>query len=98
MMRIFLYEIVTGGGWWNCTGSPAASLLAEGTAMIQAIASDFGAFADVLVTRDVRLPLAFPASCEAIDVESAGDELNAIQRLAAAADWTMLIAPETGGA
>jgi tyramine---L-glutamate ligase len=96
-MRVFLYEFVTGGGWWHYPGLPAGSLLAEGTAMVQAMAADLVASADVVATRDARLPLELPPHCEVIDVKSASDDLEAVQRLAATADWTLLIAPETGG-
>src|SRR5438552_16071764 len=97
-MRLFLYEFVTGGGCWHSPEPPAGSLLAEGQAMLRAIAADFADFADVVVARDVRLPPVLPARYEVVPIANAAEELAAVERLAAAADWTLLIAPETGGA
>ena len=97
-MRIFLYEFVTGGGWLGYSDDvPPASLLAEGDAMIRALAADFAALEDttVAVMREKRLP--------AIDgvenhlVARATAEMGTLETLAAEADWTVLIAPEFDG-
>src|SRR5437879_4480718 len=76
----------------------ASHRLGEGQAMRRAVAADFAAFADVVVTRDVRLPSVLPVPYDVLPVANAADELAAVERLAATADWTLLIAPETGGA
>src|SRR5437764_5248051 len=99
-MKIFLYEFVTGGGNWTCRSPLAGSLLAEARAMAQAVATDFAALkgVEVFTTRDTRLPALHPAGCRVTLVASSDDEHTAIRRLARSADWTLLIAPETGGA
>jgi predicted ATP-grasp superfamily ATP-dependent carboligase len=111
-MRVFIYEFVTGGGLWGgltslpCQAStfPAspstASLLKEGRAMVQAVTSDFCALPEVEVctTRDARLSELHPTECRVVATARAVDERQALERLAAEADWTLLIAPETAGA
>jgi tyramine---L-glutamate ligase len=99
-MRVFVYEYVTGGGLWHeATNQPHRSLLAEGDAMLQAVARDFASLDSVKVSvlRDVRLqPLAI-VDCAIVPVASASAESEALAKLALAADWTLLIAPETNG-
>src|SRR5262245_42817554 len=99
-MKIFLYEFVTGGGCWSGSVPLDGSLLAEARAMIQAVATDFAVLDGVAVftTRDARLPELHPAGCQVTLVGSSEEEQAAILRLAGSTDWTMLIAPETGGA
>jgi predicted ATP-grasp superfamily ATP-dependent carboligase len=111
-MRLFIYEFVTGGGLWgglkglpreagSIDASPStASLLKEGRAMVQAVTSDFCGLPDVEVwtTRDVRLPELHPTECRVTTIASPVDERQALEKLAAEADWTLLIAPETAGA
>ena len=99
-MHILLYEYTTGGG---LSGQPetaaSQSLQREGSAMISAVAADFAAGGRhyVQVLRDVRLnDLPFPG-CEALDVRAAGDDQRLLNRHAGRADWTLIIAPETGG-
>jgi hypothetical protein len=96
-MRLFLYEFVTGGGWLSASSdAPPDSLLAEGRAMLTALAGDFaaieGASVDVLLDRRLT-PFDIPG-VNVHNIASATDERRAIQRLAAEADWTVLIAPE----
>jgi predicted ATP-grasp superfamily ATP-dependent carboligase len=99
-MRVFVYEYITGGGCWHAAGPPTGSLLVEGRAMLQALASDLARLpeVDVLSTRDTRLPLLHPPGCEVTAVASKAEEDEAIRRLAAQADATILIAPETDDA
>lgn len=68
--------------------------------MIQAVAADFAATPEmeVVTTRDSRLAALHPAACRVTIVESESEEREAIRQLASSADWTLLIAPETGGA
>jgi predicted ATP-grasp superfamily ATP-dependent carboligase len=98
-MHVFLYEWITGGGLVNEAGRLPASLLVEGSAMVTALAADFAAIngATVTVLRDARLfDLALP-DCEIIEIHSAVDRQQELQRLAAAADWTLIVAPEFDG-
>ncbi|HMC12584.1 MAG TPA: ATP-grasp domain-containing protein, partial [Pirellulaceae bacterium] len=100
-MQVFLYEYLTGGGMWQQSGKPpGGSLLAEGRAMIQAVAADFAALPkmEVVTIRDSRLAALHPATCRVTIVVSEDEEREALRRLANSADWTLLIAPETGGA
>lgn len=100
-MRIFLYEFVTGGGYWTDPqgGPPRGSLLTEGRAMAHAIVADLAAIPEVHVvsTRDARLPQFHPTGCEVVTIGSMDEERYTIARLSKASDWTLLIAPETGG-
>ena len=100
-MHIFLYEWVTGGGLVEELGSLPESMLAEGTAMVSALAADFAAIDDCRVTvlRDIRLDiislpgLSLP-ECEILDIHSASQHEDEIGRLADQSDYTLLIAPE----
>ncbi len=96
-MRIFLYEFVTGGGWHHGSEDPPPdSLLAEGLAMVTSLAADFAAVDDIEVDLlcDVRLPeITIPGVCVHPLTRPAA-ETGALEELASAADWTVLIAPE----
>jgi tyramine---L-glutamate ligase len=98
-MQIFIYEYITGGGLWEGPDDPASSpsLLQQGRAMVQAITADFCALpgAEVWTTRDQRLPPLHPPACRVTIIAGVDAERRAIEELAASADWTMLIAPET---
>jgi tyramine---L-glutamate ligase len=99
-MRIFIYEFVTGGGWFGqVDAAPPDSLVKEGRAMRDALAVDFAAVdgAAVDILHDVRFPAPRLPGVKVHPIESAGGEQQAIARLAAEADWTVLIAPEFGG-
>jgi predicted ATP-grasp superfamily ATP-dependent carboligase len=98
-MRLFLYEFVTGGGWQSASSeAPPDSLLTEGRAMLTALATDFADIPDADVTidvlRDRRLPEFAIASVNEHAIGDALQERQAIERLASAADLTVLIAPE----
>ncbi|HYN00148.1 MAG TPA: hypothetical protein VET25_10410, partial [Aestuariivirgaceae bacterium] len=56
-MRVFVYEFVTGGGWWSLGSDvPPESLLAEGAAMARAVVEDFSRMgAEPIATLDTRL-------------------------------------------
>ncbi|MBL8829949.1 MAG: ATP-grasp domain-containing protein [Planctomycetaceae bacterium] len=99
-MRVFVYEYVTGGGFLSSPDEPiATSLLAEGHAMLAALATDFAALPGVDVTTlvDHRLSaLPWPRVARQI-VESAEHEWRLFAHLAASADWTVVIAPEFAG-
>lgn len=98
-MRIFLYEWITGGGLVEASGRLPESLLAEGSAMIRSLATDFARLEDLEVTvlRDVRITELPLPGCRVIDVHSAADAQSEFDRAAAAADWTLVIAPEWDG-
>lgn len=97
-MNIFLYEYVTGGGLL-AAGEPADSpLLTEGRAMLRALAEDLAELhaTTVHVLQDRRLPpLHVRGRCTIVADPEA--HAAAFDRLAAACDGTLLIAPETGG-
>ncbi len=95
-MQVFLYEWATGGGLVDQPSGWPASLVREGAAMLGAVAADFARIAEshITVLRDPRvLNLALPG-CEIVDVQSAGCQRDEFERLAAAADATLLVAPE----
>ena len=101
-MRVFVYEFITGGGMLADPAGllPQGSLLAEGRAMVQAVTADLLAAGDIHVhsTRDRRLPPLHPPNCEVREVGAATEERRVVEQLAATADWTLIIAPETAGA
>jgi tyramine---L-glutamate ligase len=84
MPRVTVYEHLCATGLGRHPGSPEHSLFVEGRAMLSAITADFAAVPGVELTL-------FPD-----DVPPA-DHAATFARLAAAADWTLVIAPETGG-
>jgi predicted ATP-grasp superfamily ATP-dependent carboligase len=95
-MHIFVYEWATGGGLVEEPGALPVSLVREGAAMISAVATDWVRVDGCRVTtlRDPRmLQLALPG-CEVVDVLSKWSHGDEIERLASAADGTILIAPE----
>lgn len=99
-MRVFLSEFVTGGGWYDVDATrPPDSLAAEGRAMRDALAADFAATENVHVDLicDVRYPAPRMDGVTIHAIESAAAERRAIERLAAAAAWTVVIAPEFDG-
>jgi tyramine---L-glutamate ligase len=97
-MHIFLYEWITGGGLVEDHGRLPASLLSEGSAMISALAADFAAIASrVTVLKDPRLTEFSPTGAEVVEVHSEFDRREQFERLASAADWTLVIAPEFDG-
>ncbi len=98
-LTILVYEWVTGGG---LAGSPLApSWAAEGAAMRRAIAADFASLpppldsVEVTVTLDARLP-DDPGPWNVVRIVP-GEEIDRVRELAQAADFTVLIAPETSG-
>jgi predicted ATP-grasp superfamily ATP-dependent carboligase len=95
-MHVFLYEWATGGGLVDEPGPVPASLVREGSAMMGALAADFLRIKDCRVSalRDPRvLQLALPG-CTVVDVLSRTTHREELERLSAAADATILIAPE----
>lgn len=83
MPRVFVYEHICALGLGRDSASPEHSLAVEGRAMLSAITADFAAVPGVEV-------VPFPD-----DVPPA-DHADTFARLAASADWSLVIAPETG--
>lgn len=84
MPRVFVYEDISATGLGRDPGSPEHSLYLEGRAMLSAVSADFAAVLGVEVVR-------FP------DDVSPDDHADMFNRLAASAEWSLVIAPETGG-
>ena len=95
-MHVFLYEWITGGGLVDEAGRLPPSLLAEGSAMISALAADFLAINNCRVTvlRDIRLTDLPLAGCEVQEIHSTPHWREEFDRLAAEADWCLVVAPE----
>ena len=68
--------------------------------MVRAIAEDSALLpgVELLSTRDSRLTTLHPPGCQVSLVASEVEHRTAIEQLATSSDWTLLIAPETGGA
>ena len=99
-MRLFVYEHLTGGGLIASDRSEwSASLLADGRAMVAALAADFAALDGVAVSclRDRRGASLESPGCHVIEVKSAEEHLRQFERCAAEADGTVVIAPEIDG-
>ena len=97
-MRLFIYEFITGGGLWSRPewGEPSGSLLAEGRAMLAAIASDFSQLddIDVVVMQDTRVDLPSIPSVQCKPAGSADSATDRFAELTTNADATLIIAPE----
>jgi tyramine---L-glutamate ligase len=94
-MRIFVYEHLCAGG---ATGT-AASLAVEGWAMLAALLVDFGrvpgVVIDTMLGRGVpRAGLTLSAGVVYDFLMVGGSEEIPFRRLAGAADWTLVVAPE----
>ena len=95
--QIFVYEWIVGGGLCE-QPAPAGSLLAEGAAMRSALLQDFARIPNCRVTslRDQRLPSTPEESAiDGYPVATVQEHDAQFRRLAAQADWTVLVAPET---
>lgn len=95
-MHVFLYEWITGGGLVEQASPLPSSLLAEGAAMISALAADFAAIPGcrVEVLRDARLHALPLAGCAVTEIHSTADLRTEFARLAGRADYSLVIAPE----
>ncbi len=93
--RVFLHEYVTGGGLAG--GELPPSWAAEGSAMRRALAEDFGRMdgVDLVMTLDARFPDE-PGPWTTVKVMK-GEEVATFRRIAAESDFTLCVAPETGG-
>lgn len=105
-MRLFLYEFITGGGLLPADARSddgverlPPSLLAEGRAMISALATDALAIPglEFRILWDHRLELPdLPAACLRV-VSNSTEAQQAFKEKAAAAEGTIVIAPESDG-
>jgi predicted ATP-grasp superfamily ATP-dependent carboligase len=95
-MHVFLYEWITGGGLIREPGQLPQSLLREGAAMATALAADFAKISGCRVSllRDVRLDTLAFSGCEVVEIQSPSEWSEEFDRLAAAADWSLVVAPE----
>ncbi|MCH2123371.1 MAG: ATP-grasp domain-containing protein [Pirellulaceae bacterium] len=97
-MRVFLYEFVTGGGFFATGVTPQTDdhFLQEGRAMVQAISNDFSKIPAVQLSRlqDNRIPAFSSPGCVVHQVANHQEAADAFSTLTQTADWTLLIAPE----
>jgi predicted ATP-grasp superfamily ATP-dependent carboligase len=98
-MHFFLYEWASGGGLVNEPGVLPASLVREGVTLVGLLAADLTRIAGARVTalRDPRVVQLAMHGGEIIDVQSSAEHFEEFERFAAAADATILIAPEFDG-
>ncbi|MEK6249267.1 MAG: hypothetical protein N2C12_13880, partial [Planctomycetales bacterium] len=93
-MRIFLYEFVSGGGFLGQAAEKIPpSLSREGRAMISALATDFAEIGTVDILADSRLALPI-AHANVHPISNTLEEKVVFSELAAAADFSLVIAPE----
>src|SRR3990172_7208369 len=106
-MQIALYEYTCGGGLYalDSTDAHFASLLPEGLAMLSALADDLArvAHVEVVIPWDVRCRPSLAASLQRdtvrlVEIASSEKEREVLTSAAAGAQWTIVIAPESGGA
>ncbi len=98
-MQVFVYEHITGGGWLAAAEMPRGSLLREGLAMLTALAANVAAVdgAQATILWDERLPGQASTGASIVPVADPVEHERAFFRLAAASDWTIVIAPEFDG-
>ena len=95
-MRIFVYEFVSAG---ELAGPAAPSLRTEGWAMLAALLEDFRRLPGVQTATMLGATAAgkTPPAGVAVHRVETGEEEAVFRRLAAAADWTLVVAPEIDG-
>ena len=98
-MQVFVYEYITGGGLFSSRdpdATPSGSLFVEGAAMACAAMADFAAIDGVRVVamRDARLRNLLLPAHTLLEIGDAQTEISMLERCAAEADWSLLIAPE----
>src|SRR5665213_4431916 len=93
-MRIFVYEYLCAGGALG----HAPSLAVEGWAMLTALLEDFqrlpAVTVETMLGRGVRNAGLNPSGEAAVHMVDEGEEKAIFHRLAGAADWTLVVAPE----
>jgi predicted ATP-grasp superfamily ATP-dependent carboligase len=98
-MKVFVYEWATGGGLVEESGPMPASLAREGAAMIGGLVTDLQRIAgcQVVAFRDPRFVQLALGNCEIVEILSRFSHDEEVERVAAEADATILIAPEFDG-
>jgi predicted ATP-grasp superfamily ATP-dependent carboligase len=98
-VRVLVYEFLTGGGWKaNGLGPLPPSLAREGEAMALAIAADLAALpAEVTLLCEAGGQAFAPAGCRSVEIGDADAERQTVERCAAEADWSVIVAPEFSG-
>jgi predicted ATP-grasp superfamily ATP-dependent carboligase len=108
-MRIFLYEFITGGGWFDLgTEPPGGALLQEGRLMAAAIAEDLlatkalpqkssGEDVKIMTLLDDRIDNFYPDEIQAIPVASTRETRSQYVASLKKCDAYLLIAPEFDG-
>ena len=98
MTSVLVHEAIVGGAL--PPGSIESPLLAEGRLMVDGLLRDFAALPGVRVvtTRDARVAAdGWPDGVETHLVDPGAPLADVLEGLAAAADATLVVAPETGG-
>jgi len=100
-MQIFVFEFVTGGGWFRIDSEnpPSGSLLNEGQAMLEAVATDFNAAAGIEVATlcDARLGDQLQCVGSSVAIENDAALRSRFAAAAVEADFSLVIAPEFDG-
>ena len=98
MRSIFLYEFLTGGGCWNLGDKPpSGSLLAEGTAMRDALATDLAAIESIKEVRlfhDVRLARPELPKQRLYETKGTADPFVELMEPMEVCELALVIAPE----
>jgi predicted ATP-grasp superfamily ATP-dependent carboligase len=96
--RIFVWECLTATSGLPGSAAPA-ELAHEGRAMLQALTSDFADVAglEVITLHSAAVGRLDVSKAQVIAVGNLDDEQRRFDRLVAAADWTVVIAPEIAG-
>lgn len=98
-MRIFVFEFVSGGGWWKVdpTDRPTRSLLVEGKTMLASLVTDLVAIDGCEVTylqdRRVKQKVEIPGAQQLV-IKSPTQLFNAFVQNAPKHDYGIIIAPE----
>jgi tyramine---L-glutamate ligase len=92
-MKILIHEYITGGGLAGCP--LPESLAREGRAMRRALVNEFRQVegAEIIETLDER----FGDEAHGLILVGSGQELDVLTQTASRCDFTLVIAPETGG-
>ncbi len=102
MVKIFLFEFVTGGGWWrvspNYLEPVPSSLATEGQTMVQTLAEDLAKVSrfSVTVLQDSRLDFEFSSGIRIAKIHTPQQLERELLLQSQEADRTVLIAPEIG--
>ena len=101
-MQVFIYEHLVAHGWpqLNVERRQGQSLLREGAAMLSRLATDFSEVDGVQVATVQNCDaseLSLPRQCRVHELLGNERVWPKIASLAVTADWTVVIAPETGG-